>query len=102
MLSFDPDKQPTAAECAERWGDLLRPWIPAQQVESVDVEKRVFQDIVAYLNAVLRGSAAMSSFQWARVLTAMEKIEPKLDPAQTSTWNELRNKIAVMRESVAV
>jgi serine/threonine protein kinase len=102
MLSFDPDKRPTAAECAERWGDLLRPWIPAQQVESVDVEKRVFQDIVAYLNAVLRGSAAMSSFQWARVLTAMEKIEPKLDPAQTSTWNELRNKIAVMRESVAV
>ena len=102
MLRFAPERRPPADHCVNAWHALLKPWIPGGQVEDVDVAERRFQDIVAYLNAALRGSAGMSSLQWERVVRAMEEIEPKLDPAKTSTWHDLRKKVAEMRETVAV
>ncbi len=102
MLNFHPDDRPTASQCTERWGALLKPWIPARQVEGVDEAERDFQDIVGYLNAVLGGSAAMSSLQWERVASAVEKLEPKLDAAKISTLQERRKKVKEMRDTETV
>jgi serine/threonine protein kinase len=104
MLQFNPDQRPTAAECSERWRTLLRPYMPApvQPSKEVDISETVFQDIVAYLNAALTGTAGMSSLQWERTIRAVEQLEPKLAPSRVAELHELTRRVAEMRQSVAV
>jgi hypothetical protein len=103
MLQFDPNKRPTAAKCAERWQSLLRPWIPPIAAQSVSETETDFKDLVAYLKAVALGMAEMSSRQWERTSTAIEKLETKkIDNAKLSKLYELRQKVKAMRESAAV
>lgn len=101
MLNFDPSNRPNAAECTQRWNALLKPWSP-QQAEEIDETEREFQDISAYLNAVLGGSAGMSSLQSERIASAIEKLGPNLDTAKTAMLQELWKKVREMRETVPV
>lgn len=105
MLDFDPASRPPASECAEEWLKLLRPWISATApatVEQVDAKTVISEDIVAYLTAVLRGTAEMSSLQWERVLSAIEKLERsgQLEEAKMSRLQELRRSVGERRQSV--
>jgi serine/threonine protein kinase len=102
MLQFDVNKRPPAAECSERWHSLLRPRMPAQRTEVADLAETDFEDIVAYLNAVLLGTTGMSSRQWERASAAVETLEQTLDSAKSSELIELRRKVAEIRQSVAM
>ncbi len=102
MLQFSPDKRPSAAECSKRWDILLRPYMPTQPSKKVDASETVFQDIVAYLKAVLTGTAGMSTLQSERAVTAIERLESKLDASKVAELHRLRNKIAEMRQEAAV
>jgi serine/threonine protein kinase len=101
ILSFDPAKRPTAGLCAERWDTLLRSWTAMRPMGEATSAERDFEDTVAYLNAVLRGSAAMSSLQWARATSAIESLEPRLDDAKKKlALQDLRRRVKEMLESV--
>ena len=101
ILSFDPVKRPPAAVCAERWDTLLRSWTAMPPMGEATSAERDYEDTVAYLSAVLRGSAAMSSLQWERLTSATEKsLESELDTAKKSTLQDLRRRVKEMLESV--
>jgi serine/threonine protein kinase len=102
MLRFDPAKRPTAAQCAERWRNHLRPWVPAPAPQNVNEVDTAFQDTMGYLRAFLSGTTEMSPRQWARTVTAIEELEQKLDTTKSSELTELRRKVMEMRQSVTV
>jgi len=105
MLDFDLTKRPSAAECAEEWRKLLRPWIAAAPMpEQGDTAGESFEDVSAYLNAVLRQTAAMSSLQWERIISTIEKLERsnQLDESKLSRLQELRKSVGEKRLSVLV
>jgi len=98
MLRFDSAMRPTADQCSEKWQALLRPWIPTLPTE--DATETEFQDIVGYLKAFVSGAVEMSSRQWERAATAIEKLEGKLDSTKSSELIELRRKVKETRQSV--
>jgi serine/threonine protein kinase len=102
MLNFTPTGRPTAAEATERWRMLLLPWAPATTGDSVNKNDSEFEDVLAYLTAVLRGTTDMSSLQWERVSRAIEELESKLDEDRKSKLHAAGMQIKSMRESVAV
>jgi serine/threonine protein kinase len=105
MLRFSADKRPSAAECSQRWRDLLCPWIPPQPTTKPDESEAVFEDLAAYLRAVLAGTAGMSPHQWERAMNEIEKLdrpETKLDSSKIAELCELREKVKEMRQAVAV
>jgi len=102
MLGFDLTERPSAVDCAEEWRKLLRPWIAAAPLlEQADTPDVIFEDVSAYLNAVLRETAGMSSLQWERVLTTIEKLErSNLDESRLLKLHELRKNVGEKRQSV--
>jgi serine/threonine protein kinase len=100
MLRFDPTKRPSAAQCAERWSNYLRPWVPAIAPQNVSEVETAFQDTVGYLRAFLSRTTEMSPRQWERTTTAIEKLEKKLGTTKSSELTDLRRKVAEMRQSV--
>jgi serine/threonine protein kinase len=99
MLRFDPAKRPTAAQCAERWRNHLRPWVPAAEPQKANEIDTAFQDTMGYLRAFLLGTTEMSPRQWERTMTAIDKLEGQLDPVKSSELTGLRQKVAEMRQS---
>jgi serine/threonine protein kinase len=100
MLAFARTERPSAAECAEKWHELLRPWIPATTTAAVDQSETDFQDVVGYMNAVLLGTAEMSGLQWERTLKAVDGLRGSLDQQKVSKLDDLKRKVAEARQSV--
>jgi len=100
MLQFEPNKRPTALQCAERWNSLLRPWVPPVEATSLNENDIEFRHLVGYLRAVSSGTAGMSSRQWERAVTAIENLKQNLDPDKRAILDELGEKIREIRQSV--
>lgn len=99
MLQKEPEKRPTAAEAADRWRQLLIPWIPAQTSEQTDTTESEFQDICAYLTAYAQGATAMSSRQWNRINSASVELGKKLDDSRRSTLQKKIDQAAEVRRA---
>jgi serine/threonine protein kinase len=101
MLEFDSSKRPTPDQCVEKWGALLRPWIPAVATQKVNEAENEFRDIEGYLKAYLSGTAEMSSRQWERTVSAIEQLEGKLDHRKLSALKGLGEQVKGVRQATA-
>lgn len=100
MLGFEPNKRPTAAQCAERWGKHLGPWIPAAAPQNVEEIETTLQDTMGYLRAILSGTTEMSPRQWELTTTTIDELKKTLGAKRSTELTDLRRKVAEMRESV--
>ena len=97
MLHFDATKRPTAHDANESWENLIMDWLAPPKKESRN-EDAVATEIEQYLLAVSDGSVGMSTTQWAKTVSVVERIErAKIDKSRVERIQDLLKRVKKIR-----
>lgn len=96
MLAFRPENRLTAEGIAHEFEELIRSWL-GLAAPVVHESPDLIQELESYFTSILEGQTGLSTRQWTRAASVVEKLEHEAERSKVERLLKLANEVKAKR-----